>query len=290
MKTCLITGANSGIGKAAAIQIAEKGYLVVIGCRDRGRGEAALQEIKERSGSDSVELMIVDVSDLDSVRNLAKQFSKKHKVLDVLIQNAANFDLTKKKRVLTEAGIESIWATNHLGAVLLTELLLDSLHQSRQGRVLTVASKGLMATPFLKVDLQDPEFRDRKFSVTKAYYQSKIAQVMYTYWLAEKLKPSAITVNCIRVPSVRVDISKYAKLPEALKKMYALKTKSALSPEEMAKTYTYLATSQDVKDISGAYLDEKSRPVSSSKYSREPENIAALMKLTMDYLDLPVAA
>ena len=290
MRICLITGANSGIGKASAIQIAEKGYRVVIACRNRDRGEGALQEIKEQSGSDSVELMIVDMSLQRSVRNLARQYANSYQTLDVLIQNAAIFDITKKERGFTDEGIESIWATNHLGPVLLTELLLDSLERSSQGRILTVASKGLVAMPFLKVDLKDPEFINRKFSVTKAYYQSKRAQIMYTYWLAEKLETSKITANCIRVPSVQVDIGRYADLPSFLRYLYSLKMRSALAPDEMARTYTYLSTSDDVGHISGAYFNEKHRPVSSSRYSRDPENIKQVMKLTMDYIDLVAAA
>ena len=126
MRTCLITGANSGIGKASAIQIAEKGYRVVMACRNRGRGEAALEEIKEQSGRDSVDLMIVDMSLQGSVRDLAKRYTNSYEALDVLIQIAAIFDITKKEKVLIEEGIESIWATNYLGPVLLTEHLLDS--------------------------------------------------------------------------------------------------------------------------------------------------------------------
>ena len=143
---------------------------------------------------------------------------------------------------------------------------------------------------FLKVDLNDPEFRDRKFSVTKAYYQSKTAQVMYTYWLSERLGGSRTTANCIRVPSVRVDASKYPNLPGFLRALYSLKMKSALTPEEMARTYTYLATSHDLSHISGAYFNEKQRPVNSSKYSRDAESIEQVMKLTMGYVGLTGSA
>ncbi len=285
-RICLITGANSGIGKASAIQIAKKAYHVIIACRNRARGEAALQEIKEKSESNSIELMIVDMSLQSSVKDLAKRFKDNNEVLDVLIQNAAIFDITHKKIAFTEEGIESIWATNHLGPVLLTELLLDTLEQSSQGRIITIASKGLMAMPFLKVDLKDPEFRNRKFSVTKAYYQSKTAQLMYTYWLAERLKGTKVTANCIRVPSVRVDISKYSNLSRFLSFLYSLKMKAALPPEDVAKIYTYLATSDEVSHITGKYFDEKKRWVNPSRYSADPENIKQVMKLTMDFIDL----
>lgn len=282
-KTGLITGANSGIGKAAAIQIAQQGYSVIIGCRNRERGETALQEIKGKSGG-NVEMMIVDLSLQASIKEFARNLRQKYDTLDVLIHNAAIFDITQKQPQNTSEGIESIWATNHLGPVLLTELLADSLQNSDQGRIITIASKGLMAKPSLKVDLKDPEFRDKKFNVANAYYQSKLAQVMYTYWLADKLENSSVTANCIRVPAVKVDLNKYPDLSPLMRRIYTLKSKSALSPEEMAETYTYLATSDEVSEVSGRYFDENRRQVKSSKYTYQPESINQVIDLTMRYI------
>ena len=159
----------------------------------------------------------------------------------MLIHNAAIFDITQKDVVYTNEDIEAVWATNHLGPTLLTNLLLDAIKNSEQGRIISIASKGLKAKPFLKIDLEDPEFRKKKFSIVDAYYQSKRAQVMYTYWLAKRLKDTNITANCIQVPAVQVDIGKYLNLPSIMIFLYSLKSKFALSPEEMAETYTYLA-------------------------------------------------
>lgn len=283
-KICLITGANSGIGKAAAVQIAQKGYHVIIACRNQHRGDAALKEIREASGSSSVELMTVDMSLRSSIKNLAKTFLAKYDHLDVLIHNAAQFDISQKKPIYTEEGIESIWATNHIGPVLLTELLLESLKNGQQGRIITIASKGLILFKSLKVDLEDPEFRIRGFSVTNAYYQAKLAQIMYTFWLAYKLKDTAVTANCIRVTNVKIDISRYPSISKAAKFMYSIKSKFSLSPEEMAKAYTYLATSDQVSKTTGKYFDEKNQCVNSSEYSRNSININSLMELTMKYI------
>lgn len=283
-KICLITGANSGIGKEAAIQIAQKGYHVIIACRNRSRGEAALREIKEASKSDAVELMIIDMSLQSSIRDLAAEFYEKYSCLDVLIHNAALFDISEKKPIMTEEGFESIWATNHIGPVFLTELLLDALKNSHQGRIITISSKGLLAYPFLKVDLSDPEFRSRKFSVVRAYYQAKLAQVMYTYWLADKLADTGITVNSIRVTNVKVDTSRYPNLSRAAKSMYSIKSRFSLSPEEMAKTYTYLATSDEVSKTTGKYFDESNKFVSSSKCTHNRRNIDDVMAVTMKYI------
>lgn len=284
-KTCIITGANSGIGKAAVIQIAREGYRVILACRNQQRGEQALQEVRQITSSDAVELMIVDMSSQSSIRAFADTYLAKYDVLDVLIHNAAAFDTQQKEIDFTEEGMEKIWATNHIGPVMLTDLLLPALKQSGQGRVVTISSKGLMVYPRLKVNLDDPEFRDRKFSVQKAYYQSKLAQVMYTYWLADQLCDTAITANSIRVTNVRIDVDeRYPGVPAIMRKMYAIKSKFAITPEKMAETYTYLATSPEVKQTTGAYFDDPQHIVSSSSYSRDPENIEQLMALTSSFI------
>jgi NAD(P)-dependent dehydrogenase (short-subunit alcohol dehydrogenase family) len=120
--------------------------------------------------------------------------------------------------------------------------------------------------------------------VDNAYYQSKLAQIMFTYWLADRGKEERITANCIRVPAVRVDIDKYVGLPTILKKIYAFKSKLALSPEEMAAGYTYLATAVELKNVTGVYFDEKMKPVKPSKYAQQDQNIKNVMNITMRYL------
>ncbi|MCB8966792.1 MAG: SDR family NAD(P)-dependent oxidoreductase [Ardenticatenaceae bacterium] len=289
-KVCVITGANSGIGKAAAVQIAQKGYHVVMACRSRERSEAALQDVRRESGSAAVELMIVDMSLQASIRRFAEELLRAHPVVDVLIHNAAMFDIRQKERMVTAEGVEKVWATNHVGPVLLTDLLLAALKQSAQGRIITISSKGLMMYPFLQVDLQDPEFKARKFSVQKAYYQSKLAQVMYTYWLAEQLGETAVTANSIRVTNVQIDVDgRYPHMPALARRAYALKSKFSISPAKMAETYTYLATSAAVSDTTGAYFDDPEHVVSSSKYSQDKANIAQVMALTQTYLQKELA-
>lgn len=283
-KTIFITGGNAGIGKHAAIQLVRAGHHVIIGCRNQERGEAALAEIKEIANSEKIELQLIDLSSQASIKNAAEGLTKKLQQLDVLIHNAADFDIARKQPVQSIDGIETIWATNHIGPILLTNLLLPLLKKSAQGRILTVASKGLIMYPKLKVDLIDPEFKNRKFSVPKAYYQSKLAQVMYTYWLAEELKETSISVNCIRVTNVKIDLNRYPNISGFMKFLYSIKSKFSLSPQEMAKTYTYMATSDNVKEISGKYFDEKNEIVSSSTYSRDEENCLALMELSKGYL------
>jgi len=283
-KIILITGANSGIGKAAAQQLVQKGNHTILACRNEEKGLAAVKEINDTTGMDNLELMIMDMSLQSSIQELAGNFEEKFDHLDVIIHNAAIFDISQKEASFTAEGVESIWATNHIGPVLLTRLLANSLEKSDHGRIITIASKGLMAKPFLKVDLVDPEFKARSYSVEHAYYQSKLAQIMFTYWLADQYQDKKITANSIYVTAVQVDIEKYPDIPELLKKAYALKSKLSLTPEEMAQVYTHLATAPELEHVSGTVFDEKLRSVRTSKYSRDFRNIEEVMRLTMDYL------
>ncbi|MFZ0475794.1 MAG: SDR family NAD(P)-dependent oxidoreductase [Halobacillus sp.] len=283
-KVCLITGGNSGIGKAAAIQLAQSGMKVMIACRSEERGRAALQDIRSSSDHDQVQLLGLDMSSQASIRQAVEFFKSTHSKLDVLIHNAADFDITRKTPEYSEDGIETVWATNHIGPVLLTSLLTNELEQSEQGRVITIASQGLMLHPYLKVNVKDPEFKTGGYRVAKAYYQSKLAQVMYTYWLAEHLKDTSVTVNGVRVTNVKVDISRYPDLSKFMKVLYSMKSRFSISPEEMAETYTYLALSPEVKEVTGEYFNEKNKIVSSSSYSKNKRNIEEVMELTMKYL------
>jgi NAD(P)-dependent dehydrogenase (short-subunit alcohol dehydrogenase family) len=140
--------------------------------------------------------------------------------------------------------------------------------------------------PFLQIDFEDPEFKNRKFSVTRAYYQSKLAQVMYTYWLSEELKDTRITANCIRVTNVKLDLSRFPNLSKLMIFLYSIKRKFSISPDEMAKTYLFLATAKELEGVSGKYFNEKNQFVDSSNFSKQKENIKKLMILTMGYFQL----
>ncbi len=283
-KICIITGANSGIGKEAVEQLAQEGFHVIMACRNEERGEAALNEIKERNPSLSIELMIVDMEEMESVKKMAEAFNSKFDRLDVLIHNAAIFNVTQKKAEKNSEGIETIWATNHLGPVLLTSLLIDKLKKSANGRIITVSSKGLLAKPFLKVDVKDPEFARKPFNVVNAYYQSKLAQVMYTYWIADKLKDTKITANCIRVTAVQVDISRHPELSSFMRWVYKQKAKKSITPQKMAETYTYLAANERLDRVTGKYFNENNTEVNSNTYTNDKNNITSVMKLTRTYI------
>jgi NAD(P)-dependent dehydrogenase (short-subunit alcohol dehydrogenase family) len=173
---------------------------------------------------------------------------------------------------------------NHLGPVLLTELLLNQILASENGRVITISSQGLVAMPRLRVDLTDPEFDRRKFNVTKAYYQAKRAQVMYTYRLAERFSQTNATANSIRVTAVKVDLARHPDLSAFKRWAYTVKSRMSISPAEMAQTYTWLSTSPHAAHTSGRYYNEKNAEVESVPYTYSSENIDAVMRLTATYL------
>jgi NAD(P)-dependent dehydrogenase (short-subunit alcohol dehydrogenase family) len=204
--------------------------------------------------------------------------------VDVLIHNAADFNIARKQAQYSHEGIESVWAANHVGPVLLTDLLQDALKRSGNGRIITISSKGLLVKFNTKVDLNDPEFKKRRYSVTDAYYQSKRSLEMYTLWLAKRLMGTSVTANCIRVTNVKIDISRYPDLSAFMRFMYSIKSKKSISAEQMARTYTYLALSDDVKEISGKCFDENNREVKMNSYTSDPANIEAVMTLTKTYI------
>jgi NAD(P)-dependent dehydrogenase (short-subunit alcohol dehydrogenase family) len=146
-----------------------------------------LDEIKKASNNDKVELILVDLASRASIYQFVETYQSGHQKLDALINNAANFDHTLKKPTLTRDGVETIFATNHVGVFLITSLLLDSLKAGAPSRVINVASKGLLTYPFLDIEFDNLN-GERKFNTQHAYYHSKLAQIMFTYDLAERLK------------------------------------------------------------------------------------------------------
>ena len=272
-KTIIITGANSGIGKAASMQLAGMGANIVMMCRDKERGEQALQEVLAVATGGQVELILVDMSSQSSVRKAVSEFLSRHSKLDVLIHNAANFDHRQKKPVITEDGLETVFATNHVNIFLMTNLLLDVLKKSAPSRIITVASKGLITYPFLDIDF-DNFNGEKKFNMQHAYYHSKQAQVMFTFDLAERLKGMGVTVNCVRVGNVAIPDTRLDHLPKFLLKVYEMKRKFALTPEKMAETYVWLAADPALKDVTGGYWDAPNMPVKANKnaYNRETQH------------------
>lgn len=274
--TCLITGANAGIGRAAAQLLVEAGHRVLLGCRDRARGEAAAQRLQlEVAGAEAI-VLDLDMSLQRSIREAAARVDH----LDVLVHNAAYFDVRNKVRIETSEGIETTWATNYLGPVLLTELLLPALQQSESGRVIAVTSKGLMMFPRLSVHLEDPEFRRRRFGVSAAYYQAKLAHLAWMLTEAERWSISRLLFHGVRVTNVKIDLSRYPGLGWPLRAMYAVKSAFSISPTEMARTFAWLATEDAGRIGTGRYWDGIGKPAPVSRWVSSSENRRLLDEVT----------
>ena len=284
-KVCIVTGANSGIGKAATLALAKNGATIIMLCRNRKRGHSALDEIINQSKNPDVRLMIADLSSQKSIHTFIMEFNSQYNHLHVLINNAANFDLNLKKPLLTEDGIETIFATNHLGPFLLTNLLIERLKASAPSRVINVASKGLVAYPFLNIEF-DNLSGEKRYSAMHAYYHSKLAHVMFTYELARRLNDTGITVNCIRVPNVAISDERLVNHPKVLQVLYRLKRRFSITPEHMAESYIYLAASPDLVNVSGKYFDEHNRQVSSSRNSYNKEVWKKLWEISSKLVNL----
>ena len=281
-RCCLVTGANAGIGWAAARQLAAEGHRVLMLCRDPKRGEDAVARLRQAQPDARCELVLGDLASARSIQAVASTIDE----LDVLVHNAAAFDLGQKARTLSPDGIESIWATNYLGPALLTELLTPVLHRSRDARVLAVCSKGLALMPWLQVDLDDPEFSRRRFRVPHAYYQSKLAHLAWALWLAEQWRDSNVRVHAVRVGNVRIELSRYPGLAWPLRTAYAVKSRFAMTAEAMARCYTWLATSDAARQSTGGYWDAPERSAPVSPWARNAANRRALATLTASQLEL----
>jgi NAD(P)-dependent dehydrogenase (short-subunit alcohol dehydrogenase family) len=278
-KVIIVTGANSGIGKAASVQLAKLGAYVVMMCRSRERGEQALQDVRSTSNSDKVELILVDMSSQSSVRLAVSEFLSNHTRLDVLIHNAANFDHSQKAPVITADGLENVFATNHVNIFLMTRLLLDVLKRSAPSRIITVASKGLVTYPFLDIEFDNLK-GEKKFSMQHAYYQAKQAQVMFTFDLAERLKGTGVTVNCVRVGNVAIPDTRLDHLPAWLANIYHAKRKFAMTPEKMAETYVWLAADPSLQEVTGGYWDAPDVPVKANKNAYNSDTRKQLWKVS----------
>lgn len=259
-KICLITGANSGIGKATALGLAKLGATVVLVSRDRARGEQAQSEIKAQSGNPNVDLLLADLSSQKSIRQLADDFKQRYTQLHVLINNAGVFQVRKH---LTVDGLDIVFAVNQLAPFLLTNLLLDMLKASAPARIVNVSS-GSHEANYLKLDDLQSE---KHYRPMRAYGQSKLALVLFTYEMARRLEGTGVTANCLHPGFVATNIAQRgmpAIVRLAAKPIFLF----GISPEQGAKTSIYLASSPDVEGVTGKYF-VKSVPKLSSPLTHD---------------------
>ena len=257
-KVCLVTGSSSGIGKVAARELASMGARVVMLCRNRAKGEAVQTEIKEVSGNAQVDLIVADLSELSQVRRAAREFKQRYTQLHILINNAGGMNAERK---VTSEGLEATFATNYLAPFLLTHLLLDVLLASAPARIVNVSAVGHKIGKIDFTDLQG----EHHYNALKAYTQSKLAQIYFTYELAERLAGTGVTVNALDPGHVVSHFNDSTKgmVHISAEVIYFFDGKSA---EEGAQTSLYLATSPEVERVSGKYFSN-CQPIKSSRRS-----------------------
>lgn len=253
-KVVLITGGNTGIGKATAIALARQGAQVVFTSRSREKGEAALAEIREASRRDDVTCMSLDLASLASVRSFAAEFLATHPRLDVLILNAG---LMLVSRTDTVDGFEGTFGVNHLGHFALTGLLLARLKESAPARVVVVSSD---AHRVARGGLDMDDLQSRKgYSSFTVYGRSKLANLLFTLELADRLKGSGVTVNALHPGVVRTEFAGPDDVGKVFAAVWRVLGLFILNPEQGARTSVYLASSPEVEGVSGQYF-ARSKP------------------------------
>src|SRR5262245_36296324 len=269
-KICLVTGANSGIGKVTAKALAAGGATVIMVCRNRDKGEAARAEIVRETRNEKVDLMIADFSELRQIRRLAADVKAKYPRLHTLVNNAGAYN---GQRALTADGYETTFAVNHLGYFLLTVELLDLLKSSAPARIVNVASDAHRGGHIQFDDLN----LENGYSGWKAYGQSKLANVLFTYELARRLAGTGVTANCMH-PGV-VGTNLFNKVGGLAGKIVRLFTPFMRTPEKGADTIIWLASSPEVEGITGKYfVDRKEQATNPQSY--DPAGAARLWEIS----------
>ncbi|HSW54527.1 MAG TPA: SDR family oxidoreductase [Ignavibacteriaceae bacterium] len=253
-KTCIVTGSNTGIGKATAAGLASLGAEVIMVCRNKGKGEAARKQIIRQSRNQAVHLFIADLSAMTEVRNLSKEIHSKFNKIDVLINNAGIITIERQSTV---DGYEYQFAVNYLSNFLLVHLLLDLFLKDDQSRIINVSSGFHRGAGIKFDDLQS----EKEYNSHKVYGMTKLAQIIFTYKLSKLLDGKNITVNSLHPGVVATHLlSDFNGQQRVLGFLNRFKN---ISPEKGAGTSIYLASSDEVEKISGKYFVNKKMEESS---------------------------
>ena len=267
----MVTGANAGMGKEISLALAGMGANVVMVSRDRNRGEAARAEVESKTGNRQVELLLADLSSQASIGHLVTEFETGHNRLHVLVNNAG---ITLAKRTETADGIEAVFATNHLAAFLLTNLLLPVLKASAPSRIVTVSSA---AHSMGKIDFDDPQ-SVRGYNEIRAYNASKLANVLFTYELARRLEGTGVTANVLEPGFVKTNL----KVPFPFS-LFSFMRGSAVNG---ARPTVFLASSPEVEGVTGSFFSQKSVATKSSNVSYDDDAARRLWTLSAELTHL----
>ena len=272
-KAVLVTGGNSGIGKATATALAAAGARTIITSRDEQRGQAAVDDIRRDSGSDAVEVMVLDLARLASVRDFCARFLADHDRLDVLVNNAGGMQGTRQ---VTEDGYELTFQVNHLGPFLLTNLLGDQLVASKPARVVTVAS---LAHKNATIDFDDLQCERCRYAGLSVYGRSKLANVLFARELARRLDGTGVTSNCLPPGTIRSGFGQDGDADQLLRIGLFIARPFFPGPQRGARTVVYLAASPEVEGVTGTYF-VRCRPARTSAEGADDEAARRLWEVS----------
>lgn len=244
-KVCIVTGANSGIGRVTARELARRGARVLMVCRSKERGEEARQALVRESGSEALELFLADLSSLDQVRRVAREIEDAHQSVDLLVNNAGAL-LSRKSQ--SPDGFEATLATNHLGPFLLTNLLLDALRAGGSSRVVTVSS-AVHIVGEVRIDKLDGGW---PYLGLQVYANTKLMNILFTAELARRLQGSGVRCNSVH-PGVVASHFGLGR-PGIISLFYRVSRPFIRSAEKGAETVLFLATSPQVGEVTGRYF------------------------------------
>ena len=277
MKNIIITGSNSGIGKEAALILAKEGHCILMLSRDSEKSKQAHQEILAESGNENVFLIPVDLSDQDSIRNAVAEIKSRFDQIDVLVNNAG---VVNMKRIETDDGIEENFAVNFLAPYILSELLLEKIAASEEGRIINLVSELYKRGT---IDLDNLMLRDG-YRSTYAFANSKLALLLYTINLAHRTEDQDITVNALHPGTVATSL--FRDFPGIILKFMNL---FAEKPQKGGQRIAYLATSDEMSGISGKYFfkdGQKELDLNPQEKDKSGALFAIAEELTLDREDV----
>lgn len=272
-KTCVVTGANSGLGKELCLKLASNDARVIMLCRNEKRGEEARKDIIKKTSNENVHLMLIDLSSLSSIRNFSRLFKNKCDSVDVLINNAAIY-IPKKE--YTEENYEKIFTTNYLGPFLLTMLLINQLKNAKKAKIINITCEEHAEGRIRINDLHG----EKNFSGWQAYTNSKLANILFTFKLAERLKNTNITVNTVAPGIMKTNFGKGALWMKLLYFFFGCFMKN---PSTSAEEIVSILKDPSYDKISGRYFQNNTI----TRASKNAYNISLqkdLWNLTQDLL------
>ena len=268
-RVCLVTGANRGLGKATSLGLARMGATVVLLGRDARRLAVADAEVRRGSGNDDVSQVVVDLDSFVSVREAAGEIARRFDSIHVLVNNAG---VNLARRLVNPDGIETTFAVNHLGPFLLTNLLLPHLRRGAPSRVVNVTS---WFERFGHIDFDDLRGTRRPYRALRAYYQSKLANVLFTYELAERLAGSGVAANCVDPGLAATDLLRDRAWwrPAWLKPVWRA---VLLSPERAAQAVIHVTSAPELSGVTGRCFGARGLE---KRTSRRSHDVAARRQL-----------